>query len=236
MSEPQFPFPMKKSERIFGWIYLPIHIFLTAVLIAIAYYWILQPMGIELTNIEINAIYYSIGFVLITVFMFKFLKASFHDLCDNKINTLKGILLGYLINLAMLYIVSIVLAVVLKGEIANPNNDAAIELAEIDPNIMTAISVFLAPFVEEVLFRGIAFGTIRNRSRILAYVVSALLFSVYHLFSYFLTELDWTVFIYALQYLPGSIALAWCYEKSRNIWGCIFLHMLINFVSISLSI
>ena len=57
-------------------------------------------------------------------------------------------------------------------------NDVAIS-AQIDdaPRSTFLIVVFLAPFVEEVLFRGYVFGNIRQHSRVAAYVVSCLLFA-----------------------------------------------------------
>lgn len=230
------PYPMKKSEKIFGWLYLPLHMFLLGNLIYIFYINVLRPNGIELTDPEINAVFYGFGFVMITIFMFRFLKSSFYDLCDNKLNTVKSVIFGYIIYYAMLYVVSLILMFVLKGEISNPNNNAVSDLAKLNPNTMMAVAVLLAPFVEEALFRGIVFGSIRNKSRILAYVVSTLIFSVYHLWSYFTTGFDWSVLIYLLQYIPGSVALAWCYEHSRNIWGSVLLHMIINFVSLKIII
>ena len=37
--------------------------------------------------------------------------------------------------------------------------------------------------------------------------------------------------IYLLQYLPISYLLCRCYERTNSIWGSIFLHMLVNGVS-----
>ena len=37
------------------------------------------------------------------------------------------------------------------------------------PRTTLLIVVFLAPFVEEVLFRGLVFGNLRDKSRVVAY-------------------------------------------------------------------
>ena len=41
-------------------------------------------------------------------------------------------------------------------------------------NKLTAMTVFMAPIVEEILFRGLAFGALRSRNRAAAWIVSVL--------------------------------------------------------------
>ena len=79
------------------------------------------------------------------------------------------------------------------------------------------------------LFRGAIFGSLRKVNRVLAYTASVLLFSVYHVWGYALT--DPIYWIYVIQYIPVSWLLCRCYEKTNTIWGSILLHMLINGVS-----
>jgi membrane protease YdiL (CAAX protease family) len=38
---------------------------------------------------------------------------------------------------------------------------------------------------------------------------------------------------FILQYIPASLLLARCYERTNSIWCSIFFHMLVNGVSIS---
>ena len=94
---------------------------------------------------------------------------------------------------------------------------------------MTAVAVFLAPLVEEPIFRGGVFGLLRRYSRAAAYGASMLLFAVYHLWSYAL--LDASAWLYLLQYLPAGFLLARIYEKTNSLWSAIFLHMTVNGVS-----
>ena len=39
-----------------------------------------------------------------------------------------------------------------------------------------------------------------------------------------------------VQDVPAGIVLAWSYERGRNVWCPVFLHMLINYISISIEI
>ena len=87
--------------------------------------------------------------------------------------------------------------------------------------------------MEETLFRGVLFGNLRSRGRtILAYTVSVLAFSFYHIWQYVLLYDDPSLLIYALQYIPVSAALAWLYEHSESIWCGIFFHMILNAVAL----
>lgn len=112
--------------------------------------------------------------------------------------------------------------------LTNPNSQAVNEAINVDLRSMFAVSVIMAPIVEEVLFRGVVFGTIRTKNRILAYVVSVLLFAVYHLWSSVVLYQDWTILVYLIQYIPPGLVLAWSYERSGSIWSSIMLHMIIN--------
>ena len=99
---------------------------------------------------------------------------------------------------------------------------------------MLVCSVFLAPLVEETLVRGLLFGVIRRKSRVMAYVVTIVFFAVMHVWQYLLTENVWPVLLAAVQYIPAGIALGWTYEKSNNIWAPIFMHMIVNAISFGL--
>lgn len=236
MKKTAFLHPMRKYESIFGWFYLVMHMFLISVGISFLYYGVLLPNGIELTDAQLNALYYGVGFVLILLIMFRFLKASFHDLCSNKLNSFSGITTGYVINYVLGIVVNLVVMLFLSDNMTNPNNAAVTDQIKINQNVMTAVSVLLAPIVEEVLFRGVAFGTIRKKNRLLAYIVSVFLFAVYHLLGYIIADFSFENLLYLIQYLPAGIALAYCYERSRNIWGPIFLHMLINFIAVTVTV
>lgn len=72
------------------------------------------------------------------------------------------------------------------------------------PRLTALIIVFLAPFVEEVLFRGLVFGCLKEKSRVAAYVISCVLFAFMHVWTFALSSWDWSYLILMLQYLvPG---------------------------------
>lgn len=111
----------------------------------------------------------------------------------------------------------------------NPNNGAIISMADANMGPVAGMTIFMAPVVEELIFRAGIFGALRRKNRIAAYVVTIFMFSVYHIYSYVIVDpVNW---VYLLQYITISFLLCRCYEKTECIWSSIFLHMLINGIS-----
>ena len=110
---------------------------------------------------------------------------------------------------------------------------AAYGIARTDYKRMIAVAVLMAPLVEECLFRGVVFGTIRPKSRFWAYAASIALFSLYHVWQYVLVYQDPKLLLSALAYVPVSAALTFCYEQTRSIWPPVFFHMCINALSLA---
>lgn len=112
-------------------------------------------------------------------------------------------------------------------------NDSAIS-AQIGnaPHMTLLIVIFLAPFVEETLFRGLVFGGLKERSRLLAYAVSCALFALLHVWQFALANRDAAYFLLMAQYLIPGLVLAWAYEHSGTLWASIGLHAGINTLSV----
>ena len=145
----------------------------------------------------------------------------------------KGALGGYAVNIGTSFVISALLLIFGLELGMSPNNQAIMTEAAVDYRRMAVMVIVMAPVVEEPLFRGLLFGCIRPRSRVWAYVVSCLLFSLYHVWQYVLIYGDWRMLIYCLLYLPASIGLAWAYDRSGSIWGAIILHGMVNGISLS---
>lgn len=111
-------------------------------------------------------------------------------------------------------------------------NDTTIS-AQIDdaPHMTLLIVIFLAPFVEEVLFRGLVFGNLKSKSRALAYAVSCLLFALLHVWQFAVVKQDVTYFLLMIQYLVPGLVLAWAYDHSGTLWSSIALHAAVNALS-----
>lgn len=221
---------MTKRETICALIWLPVHLFV----LPLAAGTLMQNGTVN--EAQANLLIYGISSVYILLAEFSFLRREFDPFCDRKLYCVMQVLSHYLVMMAMNLFVSGIIsgAEALFGNggiVDNLNNDAIIELAGKDMNVMSAMTIFLAPIVEEVIFRGGIFCSLRKRSRTAAYVISILLFSVYHIWTYAIY--DPSYWIYILQYLPAGFLLCRCYERTNSIWCSIFFHMLTNDIALN---
>lgn len=225
-----FPFenPMNRGAKIAGWIYFPIHTVLLPLFLGTVLVLVSGKMPSEITC---NIWYYAIGLAFTLIAMWKFLRRSYENMLDRLTYSLAMILAAYAVDVLLSLVLQ--LGMSLFGELPIPNNDVIVDLAGQDYRRMIAVAVLMAPLVEECLFRGVVFGTIRQKSRFWAYLVSVLLFSLYHVWQYALVYADARYLLSALQYVPVSIALTYCYDRTQSIWPPVFFHMFINALSLS---
>ena len=217
---------MSGTQTALGWCWLPVHIVILPLLLGM--YAAAVPG--TLSGTELNLIYHGASFVFVLIVMFRFLRASFDPLLDRPGQSVLAVVLALCADYALSMLAGLLL-LALRDAVANPNNAATMKLAAQNSGVVRALGLFIAPITEETLFRGVAFGSLRRKSRVLAYLVSALLFSLYHIWQYALAYADAGVLLYAVQYVPVSLALCWCYDLTESIWPPIFVHMLVNAVS-----
>lgn len=227
----RFTSVMTRRERLAALVYLPIHF---AVMPFAASLLFIKFYG-SLTLSTVTFGYYALGTVLMLLFEFRFLRREFDTLCDRPLRCVYTVFIGYGLMLVLNMFVMNLLYLVI-GDAAetmsldNPNNSAVFGLLDEQYGITAATTIFLAPILEEILFRGGLFGTLRHRNRAAAYIVTVLLFSLYHVWQS--AFVDWRSLLFIVQYIPVSCVLCWAYERTDTIWTPIFLHMFINFMSI----
>lgn len=219
---PPAPVPMGRGETLAALIYLPVHAVILPLLLSLL---LLAVPG--LSGAAFNLLYYAAGLLYMLLFERRYLRREFDVLCDNALDCViyafRGFGLMLILNLAVNGLLSL-----LPTE--NPNNAAVMDMAGMDMGKTAVMAVLLAPIVEELIFRAGIFSLCR-RSRVLAYGVSILVFSLYHVWSYALAEPgNW---IYLIQYFPASFVLCRCYERSGTVWGSMLLHALINGASLA---
>lgn len=226
---PQFTPDCTKKEVILGWIYLLIHMFAMPLLIPV----IQQHIFPELDEITANAVYYGVGLAVAFTLFYRMLRREFDHFMDRPFHCLRGFLTAYF----LWYALSLLLFSLLETlgmELTTPNDQAVDILAEQNFNLTMVVSVIAAPIVEEVLFRGVLFQSIRRKSRLAAYIVSIAVFGLYHVWQFAFAYQDLTYLLYIVQYIPITFALTWCYEYSGSLWTAIFFHASNNYLAMSL--
>ena len=214
---------LTKREAILVIAYLPIHL----LVLQLGFGTLAEKGVLPLATADL--LYYLTGFVYMVAAAFGFLRRDFDALIDAPFSCLREIARGYLAMLCCNFLLGLLFLLLPESE--NPNNAAVMEAAALDTRAIKAAVILLAPVVEEMIFRAGIFGLILRRNRLAAYIVSALCFALYHVVPYALVEpLYW---LFLLQYIPVSLLLASCYERTNSIWCSIFFHMLVNGVSFS---
>lgn len=236
---PESPFPPARSfvprltrkETVIGWIYLPIHVFLLPILLNVLQ--VVYP-GDTISDITLDLAYYAVGLAAVGVCFFRLLRREFDRLCDRLILCVYTYAIGWILCWTLTYLLGLIL-MILGTELENPNNAAIGELMVNNYGRMLAVSVVGAPIVEEVLFRGVVFQSLRKRNRVLAYAVSVVLFSLYHVWGYAFAAGNPKMLLYALQYVPLTLILTWTYERSGSLWTAIAFHSSYNFLAMYLT-
>jgi len=175
---------------------------------------------------RVNLIYYGLGVAFLAAFMLPWLYRQYLLMLDNGILCIGSIAGGYLLNYILSGLLLLLLSAVEIELPLTPNDSAIMALQGFDLQVVKAVSLFLAPVLEETLMRGVVFGVLQRVHRGMAYAVSVLLFAYCHVWLY---APEGAAFWLALvQYVPVSIALCRTYERSGSIWAAIALHMFIN--------
>ena len=97
-----------------------------------------------------------------------------------------------------------------------------------DPLFMRIGIFFLVPVAEELIYRGVIFGSIQSKSRFVAYALSAAVFSLVHFVGYFPDPVTFAISF--VLYLPAGLSLAWAYQRSSSVLAPILMHIAINLI------
>jgi membrane protease YdiL (CAAX protease family) len=112
-------------------------------------------------------------------------------------------------------------------------NDAGFAAYSRSHYLLTALgAVVMVPLAEETLYRGLVFGALHQKSRLLAYIISTLLFSFIHVMGYIGPFPAPMLLLCFLQYIPAGVMLAWAYEYSGSILAPVLIHTAVNTIAI----
>ena len=201
---------MTASERRRGWVFFALYLFVFPYLNAWAQRALLGDA--EAPAAEANVVYYALLFAL------ALLVDWLPENCFAFVTGLAGALaLGLLAGL-------------LPMPVENPIPMQYLQEYQLSPAATTVLLVVLMPLIEETLFRGLLFGTLRRESRALAYVVTVLVYALSCVWRYMFQPagVDLRYLLLAAEYLPMSLALCWCYDNGGSIWSAVGLHMVLN--------
>ena len=187
-------------------------------------------LAVNISGTVQNMIYYYVLFAVTVIIFHKFLMRTSRQFADNLGIACKSVLVG-LVGLYGLNELVYRLSNLVITNRTNLNDTTISARIQDAPRVTLLIVIFLAPFVEEVLFRGLVFGNLKSKSRAVAYLMSCLLFALLHVWQFAVVKQDITYFLLMVQYLVPGLVLAWAYEHSGTLWTSIAIHAAANALS-----
>ena len=219
-----------RRETIWGGIYLFIYVTILPWLVPL----LARSIHAGLDAAQVNFIYFGVNFAAATVIFRKYLIQSLKDALRVPFPTLWYALLGYL---GSQLLGSILTSIILRyfPDFANVNDGNVAALVEQNRQLMAIGAVLLAPITEELLFRGLIFRGLYDRSPLAAHLVSMTLFAAIHISGYFGVYDVKVLMLCFVQYLPAAYCLNFAYQHGGSIIAPIAMHMLTNLVALSLT-
>lgn len=217
MSRRNWKTEMTVSERQRGWAFFLLYLLVFPRLNA----WVQRLwMGdAEVLTAEANVVYYAFLFTLCLFIFWSFLRTDFLELLDWLPEALSSLVLGFAAGAVGRFLLGR-----LPLPVADPIPAQYAQEFRAAPLPTLALILLLIPVVEEVVYRGLIYGALRNYSRPLAFAASAVLYALAVVWQYALERSDPRYLLLALLYLPLSAALTWCYDRGGSLWGCAVLH------------
>ena len=220
---------MTRLEIICGVIYLPIYL----IGLSLGLNLVFGLLNVHPTDVTANLWYFALNFLFLALMFRRWLLASLPTGRWKFWPFLQAVVLGFALYYALTWLQGFVFELFSLSS-SSPNDTYVDSLINAKFTAMAISIVVLAPFTEEILFRGVIFGNLRRLHPLVAYIISVVLFAVIHVASY-LPQIGWNAAILsAIGYFPGGIALAWTYSKADSIWASMTLHAILNGIGVGL--
>ena len=189
--------------------------------------WLNTMFGMPLDEGKLNMLYYTVNFAVLVGIFRRFLNASLRCAIENISSVLLAAVIGFLAHQFSSTALGMVIMGLFPG-FANVNDANIAAMAQGNFSMWAFATVVLVPPAEELLFRGVLFGGLYSRHKVLAWVLSVLGFALVHVIGY-IGYFPWDVLlICTLQYLPAGICFAGAYLFSGNILTPILMHAALN--------
>lgn len=226
MNKTQLPVQLLPRETKWGIRYLLFQLIFLGSVLAL----LLQVLRLPTEAIYLDTAYYIVNFGLVIWIFRHFLWQSL----KHGIKHWDKLLIAAVVGFAVLFLSTKGLDLLIEKyhpEFFNVN-DASIASNSRVHFVLTAIgTVILVPLAEETLYRGLIFGMLQRKNRIIAYTISTLFFAYIHIMGYvgyFPTSM---LLLCLVQYLPAGLALAAAYEYSGSILAPILIHTTVNIIA-----
>ena len=214
-------------EKLWGWIYLVAQLFALPVILVGAN----QYFHFNLNEAAINFLLFAVNFTCVSVIFRNFIVLNSKIAMQKPLSILGSALVCYILYLASSALISAGISRI-DPSFYNVNDSYISSIAQQDYPLIFIGTALLVPLTEEVLYRGLIFAGLYNRSKLLAYTLSTLFFAVLHILAYIGSYSPLQLGLCLLQYLPAGICFGWAYAKTDSIWTPVLIHMINNTLAV----
>ena len=222
----KLPVTPTKAESIWSLVYLALEFLVLPTVLVLLNSFLPNPLN----EARLNLVFFLMNYLIVGLILRKFLG-------KNLIAAKPGLLLFSVVFGLLGYwsmnavVVSLIYAI--NPGFANVNDAFIGSMVQEDMLFSILGTVILVPPCEELLFRGVIFGSLYNRRPVIAYMLSTVCFSLIHVLGY-IGLFSWDILALCfLQYIPAGICLAWAYVRSGSILAPIIIHTLVNAIGVA---
>lgn len=226
---------LTKTEKMWNCLFfLPCYFIFGQLLFSLLFMLVVMVTNTNIETAKMDAMFNLVYMITMAIFavilFFPYLKKSLEYmkgrwLKETLYACTKGTILFYFAN-----ILSSLLILLLNPNSSSANQDAIIELASSAPVIMVITTVFVAPFLEEMVFRVGIFQMFYDKNPMLAYLLSSLAFGFVHIMSGLFGG-DLTQILYIVPYSLLGFVLCHMYEKRDSIFVPMLVHAINNAIA-----
>ena len=218
---------MTPTEKLLGGAVLVIYVFVLPLTAEALFNGVERLFGISMDRGLRDAVYYYILFALVLIAFWGYFGRAARGVFDRPWQVLGAAGVGLVAFYGLNELSARTLGLLAAGQV-NLNDQAILARLGAAPRSTVLIVVFLAPVVEEALFRGYVFGNLREYSRAAAYIVSCFLFAFLHVWQFVAAGWNFVYLLVMVQYLIPGAVMAWTFERSGSLWGSVLLHCAVN--------
>lgn len=218
----------KKKRKFLLLVYFAGYLFLSRLFLSEYVYPHFGQSGYLLVSALIDA-------VMLVLFVFvadDWLKEQWKNFCQRKLHSAAGCVFY----LFLLFCASALFAVLIAaplhlGQAENQiNNETIMQLDRIG---FLFDAVLIAPFAEEIIFRGCIFNPIAEKKGIwTGALISGIIFGTMHIIAS-MTSGNWLNLLYLIDYGSSGIILAYAFSRTDSIWTSIIIHACFNLIGVS---
>lgn len=209
------------QEKRVGWCFFALYLFVFPVVVGGVLRLLDDRLLLEMTQAQTNSIYYMIVLLLLIAVFWDFLRHAGRILRDNFRSSLFVFGIGLLLGFGGTCLIGAI-----PVGVTNPVIEGYRGEYSMAAGATWALVALLRPAVEEILYRGLFFGSLRKRHRALAYALSAGLFALGNVWQHaVIPELGPASLLLAFQYLPMGLVTCWSYDVSGSVYTPMALRM-----------